>query len=697
MKFKTSSRVIIGLGILVAVYAAAVPLDETIVGLDGSHYSVFDQHDDEQHEDHDEYHHDEHQQDDPHDLHHPTDVFHREPTHVAHSAFIESPAPIAHDEHYDHVVHMNAPANIDEHDEHDEHHDEHHDVHHEDHEEHHDEHHDDEHHEDHAIFHHPVYTLNQDDEHDEHDEHEDDGEPKRCTTCQSIIQKIDGVVESAPLQQRIIGYLEQGLCGLVPSNEQAKCNQTVEQHVPEMMSSFVHRFLDPQEDCEAMHLCHTDDDGLPSLNGQQMTVSHLNGNSINSFMALGNEHMADNSLLCDTCNVIVGYITGHIMENPEVVTYIEQSATNICNELPPTIGNICSSNVNTTIPKMVSYVASYLNHNACAAIGACPADTENLLVGHFADTAFNRVWNSFQAFIEKYNRVYATVNEALSRFEVYAENWRFVHSENSNITTYALNEMADRLPGEHKWGTDNCYLNITEGSNLQCQAASAADSFVNMTDLPKSVDWRDKNVVTPVKDQGQCGSCWSFSATGAMEGAYALAKGELKSFSEQELVDCSKNYGNQGCEGGLMDQAFKFAIDNGMCTEKDDPYVASETSCKTCNNPTKFSGCFDVMPNDEDALMRAVAKQPVAVAIEADQQAFMFYTGGIIDTENCGTNLDHGVLIVGYGEEDGHKYWLVKNSWGTQWGEKGYVRIARASKEDQGMCGIAMQPSYIVA
>ena len=222
--------------------------------------------------------------------------------------------------------------------------------------------------------------------------------------------------------------------------------------------------------------------------------------------------------------------------------------------------------------------------------------------------------------------------------------------------------------------------------------------------LPDMVDWVKNGAVTSVKDQGQCGSCWTFSSTGAIEGAWAISKGDLLDLSEQQLVDCAQGiqYGSHGCNGGQMDGGFKYVMNNGQCTDADYPYVSGVTKEDgTCNDscePEVFlSSCYDVEPNNQQVMKQAVFQQPVAVAIEADTMYFQSYSSGVLDSTNCGTQLDHGVLTVGYGEENGAKYWLVKNSWGTSWGEDGYVKIGRSdSTNDPGICGIAMQPSFPV-
>jgi KDEL-tailed cysteine endopeptidase len=215
---------------------------------------------------------------------------------------------------------------------------------------------------------------------------------------------------------------------------------------------------------------------------------------------------------------------------------------------------------------------------------------------------------------------------------------------------------------------------------------------------PASVDWSAKGAVTPIKNQGQCGSCWSFSTTGSVEGAHFLKTGQLVSLSEQQLVDCSGAEGNQGCNGGLMDQAFQYIIDNkGLCTEAAYPYQGVDGNCAstTCTVAATITSFSDVPGSNEVALETAIAQQPVSIAIEADQASFQFYTSGVM-TAACGTQLDHGVLVVGYGNDaTGGDYYKVKNSWGASWGDNGYILLGRgASFNPSGQCGIQMEPSY---
>ncbi len=285
----------------------------------------------------------------------------------------------------------------------------------------------------------------------------------------------------------------------------------------------------------------------------------------------------------------------------------------------------------------------------------------------------------------------------------FANNDDIIEAHNKLNTTYQLGHNQFSHMTVEEWRE---YVKLglmkqeTESSAAEVHAAPA-----NMMAVPSSVDWTAAGAVTPVKDQGSCGSCWSFSTTGAIEGAYKIKYGSLVSFSEQMFVDCdmkSNGGSDMGCNGGLMDNAFDWAHKwGGVCTEKDYPYVSGTTKARgTCNTSIAKNANAapkshtDVQKNSDSAMMSALAKQPVSIAIEADQSAFQLYKSGVF-TAACGTKLDHGVLAVGYGTLNGVDYYKVKNSWGPNWGDNGYILLARGVSQKEGQCGmLSGPPSY---
>jgi len=294
----------------------------------------------------------------------------------------------------------------------------------------------------------------------------------------------------------------------------------------------------------------------------------------------------------------------------------------------------------------------------------------------------------------QFGRAYGTNEEETMRFNVFRQNAAKVvaHNAAGHSWTMGLNMFSDLTEDEFAAKYIGGFRGNHGPKNYEL-------SHLRAVGIPTSVDWTEKGAVTPVKNQGQCGSCWAFSATGSMEGAVFLNSGKLPSLSEQQLVDCAGSFGNQGCNGGLMDSAFQYIISaGGLCSEEGYPYEARDGTCRSssCKEVATISGYKDVPQNSDSAMMSAIAQQPVSVAIQADQSAFQFYTGGVLTSNACGTSLDHGVLVVGYGSESGTDFYKVKNSWGASWGLKGYILLGRGSSYNggKGQCGVLMQPSY---
>lgn len=285
----------------------------------------------------------------------------------------------------------------------------------------------------------------------------------------------------------------------------------------------------------------------------------------------------------------------------------------------------------------------------------------------------------------------------MKRLQIFADNYDAIEAHNAGESSYkmGLNKFSHLTLEEFQ----ETVHSGTKPPALRRKGDKVHSAPSDMTAVPESVDWSTTGAVTPVKNQGSCGSCWSFSATGGMEGAYWIKYATSVSFSEQEFVSCD-NVDN-GCNGGWMDDAFAFAKKNGgICSESDYPYTsgngvegACKTSCTAIAN-SAVASWTDVTAGSVDALTSAVAQQPVSIAIQANQVAFQSYKSGVL-TGKCGQRLDHGVLAVGYGTwTDGTPYWKVKNSWGEDWGMDGYILIERSSADLCGVLDAASYPSY---
>lgn len=291
---------------------------------------------------------------------------------------------------------------------------------------------------------------------------------------------------------------------------------------------------------------------------------------------------------------------------------------------------------------------------------------------------------------EHENKHYSVFKANLQVMEKH--NWEYFKKQKSYYM--GVNQFTDMTSEEFRQFNGLLKQRKSSNKTITCTPFMPPLSWT----APASVDWRDKGYVTPVKNQGACGSCWSFSTTGSLEGQHFRKTGKLVSLSEQQLVDCSGKYGNEGCNGGLMDQAFEYIYAvGGLESEQEYPYDAEDERCKFHKSEVKatLKGCEDIPADSETDLRDALASVgPVSVAIDASHQSFQMYDGGVYDEPECSsTQLDHGVLAVGYGSEDGKEFWLVKNSWGLSWGEKGYIKMSR-DKSNQ--CGIASSASFPV-
>jgi len=290
----------------------------------------------------------------------------------------------------------------------------------------------------------------------------------------------------------------------------------------------------------------------------------------------------------------------------------------------------------------------------------------------------------FVAYVKEFNKVY-TSDELFSRFQNFADNKKVIDAQNAKGLAWEMgvNAHTDMTSKEFS----DMYLGYLPRQNDYSRSRNLHVAPKGQV-LADSLDWRTSGAVTPIKDQAQCGSCWAFSTTGSVEGANKIKSGQLTSLAEQQLVDCAGSAGNQGCNGGLMDDAFEYIIkNNGIGSEASYPYTARDGKCKQVTSVATVSKYTDVKKNDETDLMSAVNIEPVSVAVDAE--SWQTYRKGVM-TGLCGKQLDHGVLLIGYGTDGANDYWLVKNSWGTSWGEQGTIRLVRGKNE----CGIAAAASY---
>lgn len=338
----------------------------------------------------------------------------------------------------------------------------------------------------------------------------------------------------------------------------------------------------------------------------------------------------------------------------------------------------------------------------------------HLIVSSNATTTESSLYNStdhhphFQRFLNwmhKHDVVPKSMEHIKHMFDNWIDNDNFIDEINGRGLSYKLGHNIYSGMSSNEFREVMIFDSNSEFFKTELSLPKEYTSDILCT-LPYSVDWRTKGVVTPVKDQGQCGSCYSFSNTGALEGIYAIKYGKLVSFSEQQIVDCSLRTDggpNMGCNGGQIAATMDWiGKKGGLCNETNYPYssgtMKSSGKCLKCDlvPNSKISNHVDVQQSDS-AMMTALAKQPVAVAVEADQRSFQMYSSGVF-TGSCGTNLDHAVLLVGYGHDSNSNqdYYILKNSWGLSWGDQGYMYIGKGTQYNggKGQCGVLMMGAY---
>lgn len=309
----------------------------------------------------------------------------------------------------------------------------------------------------------------------------------------------------------------------------------------------------------------------------------------------------------------------------------------------------------------------------------------------------SHVQSHFTDFKNTHDIEYDTNIEHNARLNIFRQNLRYINSVNRQGLSYSLavNHMADKTDEE---------MRVIRGKlktkpNAKPNNGKAFDmSKYKRKDLPDSFDWRIYGAVTPVKDQGICGSCWSFGTTGAIEGAYFLKYHNLVRFSPQNLIDCSWGFGNNGCDGGEDFRSYEWIIKHGgIATEESyGQYLQQDGYCHFSNATigAQLSGYVNITPYDAVALKTALVNEgPISIAIDAGHKSFVFYANGVFYEPACGNkpdDLDHAVLLVGYGTLYGQDYWLVKNSWSTYWGNDGYVLMSQKDNN----CGVTTQTTY---
>jgi cathepsin L len=388
---------------------------------------------------------------------------------------------------------------------------------------------------------------------------------------------------------------------------------------------------------------------------------------------------------CRLCKLIID-TTENKIDNDLIEPKINDLVGKACKHVPTKYLDKCNNMLNKYADVIIDNLMNKISSDLiCQKIDMCEHD-------HNIISNLPRSNMNFTQYINIFKKDYFHKEYELKE-NIFKENIKTIRDHNfyydmGDIRYYlSIGPFTDLTKDEYT----NYLKLMTNDKHSQCETYKTTN-----LDYPTKVDLRNLNLVTSVKNQGQCGSCWSFSAAGALEGVVSINTGNLISLSEQQMMDCSKSYGNLGCNGGLMSNAFEYVIDNnGLCSDDDYSYTAESTfnNCKsTCKSVdgSNISKCSDITSGDTNTFFSVLSKQPLSVAIQADTTQFQHYGGGIFDYDKCYTgDIDHGVLAVGYDSDS----IIIKNSWGSEWGDNGYIYFAKTDTSE-GMCGVYTTPSF---
>ena len=297
--------------------------------------------------------------------------------------------------------------------------------------------------------------------------------------------------------------------------------------------------------------------------------------------------------------------------------------------------------------------------------------------------------SEFIKFTKQYKKFYGTETEKDHRFRLFSNAYYKIeihNSDDSQSYKLGINQFADLT--EEEFEDHLGLLNV----QVAPQRSYLRPSRYNLT---ASIDWVQKGKVARVKNQGGCGSCYAFCTIGALESLHAINHGKIIEFSEQEIVDCSWDYGNNGCNGGWTTTTYDYIIDNGIASEADYGYKGYEQTCKASSKERveHMGGYHEVPMYDNNDMLKSILQQPMSIVVDASSSAFRYYKSGVVD-RNCGTAINHGVMLVGAGTQDGIDFWKIKNSWGAGWGDDGFIKILRESGHKQGVCQVNYACSY---